>query len=223
MTRNTETIDLQAEADRIDEELDDLAQELAELNHQLEEDEDAEDVSGPDVDLQEKLQESDHLERLLAGVKWAIREWQGLGDCGADLENGGTCQNTAKSCPHHDNADSGVEVVVGGLTTGEYAEVQDRSETLRNQKIGWGEDASVQGMSSIYQAAAGLESAPPLDGRPSFEKKEAFLQDTPPQFKEWLSTKVNEKTTPDVDTGNFDQRLEAAMQEIEETQADGSS
>lgn len=222
MTRETETIDLREEADRLDSELDDLADKVARIDADAVAD-GGDDESEPDYETQAELEEAfeqvERKEQQLKGVLWAIEEYGDPAKCGAEKENGGTCQNPAESCPHHDTdpEPNPVEVTIGGLTTGEYAEVQDYTDTVRNQKIGFGENASVEGQGSIYFAAGGLVDAPFIKPESDLLQKSKALQNTVPQFKTWIETRVDEKTTPDVEMGNFGERLEAAQERMEGT------
>ncbi|SIR99629.1 hypothetical protein SAMN05421858_5047 [Haladaptatus litoreus] len=214
MPRNTETIDLREEADRIDSELDEIAEKVARLNDEADED-DEDDANAELVgEIEESFEKVDQLERELVGVHWALDEW-GDNRCGAEKDDGGTCQNPADSCPHHDSVGGTVELTIGGLTTGEFADVQDRTNTARNEKVGWGSDPSVEAAGSIFQAAKGLVDADFLSDDPEFFEKQQLVSNSAPQFKEWLSARVDDLTTPNVDTGNFSERLERAQAKLE--------
>ncbi|GAA0200257.1 hypothetical protein ACFFQF_00920 [Haladaptatus pallidirubidus] len=113
--------------------------------------------------------------------------------------------------------DDSVTITIGALTTGEFADVQDRTESLRNQMVGMGDDPVVQGAGSIYRTAAGLIDAPPIDADTDLPQKTAVIRETPPHFKEWLEGRVSEFSTPDVDVGNFNERLQRAQEDLETT------
>lgn len=165
MPRTTVTVDLQDELERIDQELDDVADEVAELP----------DGAPHAGDLAER---GVQLERQLAGLQWATDP------------------------PDDDPIDGPIEeVTLGGLNAGEYLDVQ--AETAD-------EGGTV---SKVIFAAKGVVDAPFIDDSMSEAERVQAVRDLPPQFHEWLATKVDDLSTPDLEGNGFAQRVSERMTE----------
>ena len=170
MARRTQTLDLEAEAQRLDERLDDLADEAAETDSDTQEYE----------DLRAKAR---MVEQKLVGVKWALNP-----------------DSDEQRTPTR-------EVTIGEVLTGDYAQVEDRSRDVQRQRVGRGEDSSVSGAQRVFFVAAGLQAADFLDAGADFEAKANAVNQLAPQFTTYLEDRIDELSTPDVDVGNFEERV----------------
>lgn len=168
MPRTTETYDLEAERDRIDTKLDELADEVAEL------DEDS-PLRG------QKIEEASNLERQLAGLDWA------LATPDADEDD------------HPDRPYQ--EVTIGALTAGEYAEVRDTLDGDSDPTMGRA------GTTGILFAAQGVADAPFLEGSEDLTGKIVAVRELSPHFQDWLSARVDEISTPQIEGNGFAQRV----------------
>jgi len=162
MPRQTKRYDLREVRDDLDDRLDELAA----------------DVQAADGVPDTLAAEANRVERHLAGVSWAVAEYEE---------------------PY---------VTVGALTAGEYAQVQDHVAEAQDH-VG---DSAGMGAQQIAMAAAGVVEGPFLDedvpeGVAGFAQRREAVSDLPPQFVMWLETAVDEQTTPEVEVGNFAQRL----------------
>lgn len=165
MPRKTEIYDLEAEHARIDTELDDLADEVADL-----------DEDNPLYD--QKVEEAAALERQLAGLSWALYP------------------------DEDDDHDPYEEITLGALSAGEYADVRD---TLAGESDETKGDAGVTG---ILLAARGIVDAPFIEqDDPSFDEKIGAVSSLAPHFQDWISTRVDDLSTPDIEGNAFAQRL----------------
>jgi hypothetical protein len=167
MARRTNTIDLSEEVQRLDQRLDDLADQARGL------DEDSDDY-------EEVREEAARVERHLVGVKDALRD---------DGEH-----------------EAVAEVTVGEVLTGDFAEIEDRARDVQRQRVGRGDDSSVSGAERVFFVAAGLVDAPFLDDD-SFEAGAQAVSELRPPFTAWLEDRIDDLSTPDVDVGNFEERL----------------
>jgi len=144
------------------------------------------DLADRAADGEDVIEEAQEAESHLAGVLWGIQEY------GADAE-----------------------VTVGGLTTGEMAEVRDRTAAARNEAAQFGGHGQVDGAASTFFVAAGVLDAPFVDGDASVDALTSVVaSELHPQFTQWLEAKVDEETS--VDAGNvtpFAERVAARSTE----------
>lgn len=184
MPRYTETYDLEEEKERLDKELNQIADEASELEQQIDEVSDEEGPSpGVVREYQQKVQEGNRLEQMFAGVQWAL-------DPDGDQE------------PIE-------EVTLGSLTAGEYAEVGDRLQAAKQGKVGWGRDPDMDNARRNMFAGACLQDAPFLDEEDDgLEAKIHAVTSLAPPFILWLEEKGDELTTPTVEGNGFRTRVE---------------
>jgi len=94
------------------------------------------------------------------------------------------------------------EIVVGGLTMGEDAEVTDRIDAVSATKT---HSEAIRGVSRNYTVAAGVEAAPFYDGDASEldlgDRAEA-IADLPRHVGKYLHDRIAAKETLDPDLGN---------------------
>jgi len=173
MTRRTTTIDLAEEVQRLDQRLDDLADDARGL------DEDSDEY-------QEIREEAARVERHLVGVKDALQP-------SSDAER-----------------ERVEEVTVGEVLTGDFAEIEDRARDVQRQRVSRGDDSSVSGAERVFFVAAGLVDAPFLEDD-SFESRANAVSELRPPFTAWLEDQIDDLSTPDVDVGNFEDRLETTQ------------
>jgi hypothetical protein len=167
MARRTTTIDLSEEVQRLNQRLDDLADQARGL------DEDSDDY-------EEVREEAARVERHLVGVKDAL------------------CDDGEREAV--------AEVTVGEVLTGDFAEIEDRARDVQQQRVGRGDNSSVSGAERVFFVAAGLVNAPFLDDD-SFEARAQAVSELRPPFTAWLEDQIDDLSTPDVDVGNFEDRL----------------
>jgi hypothetical protein len=131
---------------------------------------------------EEAIDEARDVESHLAGVIWGIDQY------GADAE-----------------------VRVGGLTTGEMAEVRDRTAAAREESKQFGGHGQVDGAATTFYTAAGVLDAPFVDGTASVDAlAPTVANELHPQFTQWLESRIDDVTS--VDSGNvtpFAERLAA--------------
>lgn len=128
----------------------------------------------------EAVEEASRLEQHLVALQWLVDEH------GADAE-----------------------VTVGGLTTGEYAQAQDRVADDQASRVGGG---STEGASRVYFVASGLVAAPFIDAENPLDKRVTAVSNLPPQVTTWLEHAIDEATVP-ADPGNsFKERVRARSQ-----------
>jgi len=178
MPRTTQTYDLREEYNRIDNELDELADEVAALGE------------GSPM-YQPKLEEAATLERQLAGLEWALTD----PDDDTEDDPAVTVEGDHDDRPYE-------EVTVGSLSAGEYAEVRDTLDGDDDPSMGRA------GSSEILFAAMGLVDAPFIDEDDDFTAKiRTVADDLPPHFHKWLRSRVDDISTPDIEGNGFAQRL----------------
>ncbi|ELY76670.1 hypothetical protein [Natrinema gari] len=184
MPRYTETYDLSEEKERLDSELDELADRTSEIEQQMDDlDDDEELTQGQLHEYRESVQEGNRLEQMYAGVQWAL-------DPDGDRE------------PIK-------EVTLGSLTAGEYAEVGDRLQAVKQGKVGWGRNPDLDNARRNMFAGACLQDAPFLDEEdPDLEAKIHAVTDLAPAFIHWLEERGDELTTPQVEGNGFRKRVE---------------
>ncbi len=190
--RRTKTIDLQDEVERLDQRLDDLADEASEPKKRMEElEEDDREDSAAYQQAEDKYaevrEEAARLERHLVGVTDALNP-----DADAD----------------RDPVD---EVVVGEVLTGDFAQIEDRAQDIKRERVGRGGDSSVSGAERVFFVASGLVDAPFLEDD-SFEARSRAVKQLRPPFTAWLEDQIDDLSTPDVDVGNFEDRLAETTQ-----------
>jgi hypothetical protein len=171
----------------------DLQDVAADLDERL--DELASDIQSSD-DAEQLLAEAQQRESHLAGVEWAIDKFA-------------------------DDEDATVEVTLGSLTAGEFAQVRDHVDEVRATVVNGG-GVEGAGARQVALAAAGVVDAPFLDegvpkGVAGFDARRQAVADLAPQFVMWLETEVDDLSTPDVSAGNFSERLAAAAANEEST------
>lgn len=192
MPRNTTTITLADELDRLDARLDALAAEVGELESDLDtviEEMATGDAAGYGDAVEEaiRIQES-----FLPGVNYLVEEY---GD--------------------------EATVTVGGLTAGDRGRVQDRTAAAKAQRVGWsagGGGGSTAGLWSIFYVAAGVVDAPFVDGDGGFEAHVRAVREQPPQVVDWLENRVDARTGLEYDLGNsFADRVAVATASDDES------
>jgi vacuolar-type H+-ATPase subunit I/STV1 len=187
MARRTTTIDLSEEVQRLDQRLDDLAEETAQVETRLDEleDDDRTDSAAyqqAEDEYQDLREEAAQLERYLVGATAALN-------------------------PDDAEREPVEEVTVGEVLTGDFAEIEDRARDVQRQRVGRGDDSSVSGAERVFFVAAGLVDAPFLEDD-SFEARAQAVSELRPQFTAWLEDQIDDLSTPDVDVGNFEDRVE---------------
>jgi len=182
MPRNTTTIDIDEEINRIERERRELAADAAAIEEDLAEASDGDkDVQpGNHPEYVQSVQRGRTLDTHLSALYWAR---DGRGD------------------PTHDGWGEDATVTLGAMNTGEHAEIRDRLSAARNERVGLG-DSDDEGMSEIFRVAGSLVDAPFLDGSEDFEATVAMVRELPPQFSTYLKTKANEISSLGLDEGN---------------------
>ncbi|MHC3439552.1 hypothetical protein ACYJ1Y_16040 [Natrialbaceae archaeon A-gly3] len=180
MPRYTETYNLEEEAERLDKELERLADEVSDLEDEM--DGGGTLNQGPVHRYREAVQEGNRAEQMYAGVQWALDP--------------------------DDDHEPIEEVTIGSLTAGEYAEVGDRLQALKNSKVGWGQNPDLSNARRNMFAAACLQEAPFIDEGDGFEAKARAVTQLAPSFIYWLEEKGDELTTPRVEGNGFRTRVE---------------
>lgn len=184
MPRTTKTFDLEEEKQRIDQKLDELADQEAEDNRA----EEAEDErpSTPSYERQDRREEAQRLQQMLVGVNWALDP-----DDDEDIE------------PIE-------EVTLGSLNAAEYAQVADFvSNDLKGVTDTYGERARTENTRRIIFASGGVVEAPFLDDdeRKTLENKIGQVRELAPQFVYWLEQRSDDLTTPKVEGNGFAKRV----------------
>lgn len=182
MPRKTETYDLQAEAQRLDERAAELDEQLAEL--------DADDTVADDApEVRQTMAEGLKVDKMIAGVHWAL-----------DPPDDETVLDGPVD-----------EVTLGALTAGEAAMAGDVSagalEEIREQTaldVGNGGN-----MSNLHKVAAGLVDAPWISQQDNVQETMQKTSQVAPQFQTWLYERVDELTTPEVEGNGFIARVRA--------------
>lgn len=95
--------------------------------------------------------------------------------------------------------DDGSEIVVGGLTMGEDAEVTDRVDAISTTKTN---PEAVRGVSRNYTVAAGVESAPFYDDTHGLGDRAEEIAELPRHVGKYLHDRIAAKETLDPDLGN---------------------
>ncbi|MFP4117269.1 MAG: hypothetical protein ACLFSD_00250 [Salinivenus sp.] len=134
----------------------------------------------------EAAEEGQKTEQMLAGVRWALN-------------------------PEPDeDREPYTEITLSGLTAGEYADVGDYAQALKemNQSKVSKHMGAQQARRNVF-AAAGVESAPFLDeGDTELYDRYRVVRGLPsPQFVLWIEQQVDELTTPKVEGNGFAARV----------------
>lgn len=162
----------------------DLLEEHARLDTRL--DDLADDVASGDAD-EDAIEEARRIETQIAGVQWGLdnEEWP-----------------------------DAPSVTIGALTTGEMAEVRDRTAAARDEAKQFGGHGQVEGAASTYFVAAGVQDGPFVNGEASVEALTPVIaNELHPQFTQWLEARIDDLTS--VDAGNvtpFAERVAARTQ-----------
>lgn len=184
MPRTTKTFDLEEERQRINEELDKLADAEAE-------DITAADEEGntptPQHDRQERHEEAQRLDQMLVGVNWALDP------------------------PEDEDIEPIEEVTLGALSAAEYGIVSDFTSNQVDSRHYQGDKRRGEQMRRIIFAAGGLVDAPFIDDDANImdiEEKYQAVSQLAPQFVYWLEQHTDELTTPEVEGNGFAARVE---------------
>lgn len=158
----TTTIVLGDKADQLAQRRDDLAAEIREAQQTAQETEDEDESTRLAREVARISQRADGANRHLKGVLWAVDQW------GEDAE-----------------------IVLSGLNSEEYAQVEDY---LQHGRVGAG-----AGAHRNATVAMALEDAPFLpDGPPGFrDRLEEYVGPLPVNVTQWLESEVNDLTSPD--------------------------
>lgn len=151
MTWRDEQFEFDAEADRLEQRCQDIAEQAAGLEE-----------GNPARDY--LLTQGRQLDARLAGVRWARGEW--------DVDN----------------------VTLGGLTGGEYGQVQDSLASASS------DTEPGQGAWRVYQVAKGTVEAPYVDEEMGTDQRIAACAQLPITFLKWAAAQVDAKTTGDAAT-----------------------
>jgi len=205
MPRNTTTINIDEEIDRIETEREQLAADVAAIREDVadtdEESEGKEERLQDNTEYVQKVQRGSTLDTHLSALYWAR---DGRGD------------------PGHDGWGEDATVTLGAMNTGEHAEIRDRLSAARNERVGLG-DSDDEGMADIFQVAGALVDAPFLDGSEDFEATVEMVRELPPQFSTYLKTKANELSSLGLDEGNSFSALVAEKQTSTTSPGESSS
>ncbi|OYR80395.1 hypothetical protein DJ71_14975 [Halorubrum sp. E3] len=181
MPRTTKTFDLEEERQRINEELDKLA------------DEEAEDIKAQEADdrvpsgqhvQQERRQEARRLDQMLTGVNWALDP------------------------PEEEDVEPIEEVTLGALNAAEYGMVSDFTSNQVDSRSN--DDRRGEQMKRVIFAAGGIVEAPFVDDgtrNSNIESKYQSVAQLAPQFVYWLEQRTDELTTPEVEGNGFAARV----------------
>ena len=189
MPRTTKTFDLEEEKKRIDEQLDELA------------DQEAEDIKSEQAkgetptgkfERQERREEAQRLEQMLVGVEWALNP------------------------DSDDDIDPIDEVTLGALNAAEYGLVSDYMAEQIDQFQGPTEDRRGEQMRRAIFAAGAIIEAPFIDDdvrNSNIKEKYKAVAMLAPQFVYWLEQRGDELTTPEVEGNGFAKRVAEKAQE----------
>lgn len=165
----------------LEDSLDDLADEVAQIHP---------DDRDPDNEEFRRIrQQAAETERHLGGLEWARDEWGG-----------------------------DAEFVLGGLTTAEFAHVQDRVGDLKQETVT--ATGSVEGAGTVFYVAQGVHSAPFADADDAFEDICEAVHALPPQLTQWLEGEIEDLTTVGEREGNsFARRVKEKTESYHGTQS----
>lgn len=180
MPRRTETIDLEEEEARLENKLDELADEVAEWHEKS-------DSTIKESKLEELTDEGNSVEQELAGVKWALNP-----DEDEDRE------------PYEEitlgSLTAGEYARVGDYTIG--------IKNLNQDKVS--KHMEAENARRTVFAAAGIAEAPFLETTENtelYEKYQEVSRKLSPQFVYWIEQRVDELTSPDVEGNGFAARV----------------
>ncbi|PHQ46359.1 hypothetical protein DJ68_07840 [Halorubrum sp. C3] len=143
------------------------------------------DTAEAERELTETVEEGNNVEQMLVGVRWAL------------------------SPESHEDRAPYTEVTLSGLTAGEYADVGDYTQGIKelNQSKVSKHMGATQARRNIF-AAAGVESAPFLDdGDTELYDRYRVVRTLNPQFVFWIEQQVDDLTTPEVEGNEFAARV----------------
>ena len=193
----TQTYDISDERDRLQQERAETADRVIELEERLTEFEDVPDDLNREY--RQALQEGHQTDRFLSGLAWAV-----------DPDEG----------PAID------EITLKALTAGNERWVTGRTQALADQLADkWGTDADeVDGGRVLHAAAVGIAECPRFDGDPTPEERVDIVRGWHPSFVRWVTDRVDDLSTPEVDGKNFGELLKARRSdERPDSSGDGSS
>lgn len=142
-----------------------LLEEHARLDQRL--DELADRVADAD-DAEDAIEEAQRIESHLAGIQWAL---------------------------DHDDWPDDPSVTVGALTTGEMAEVRDRTAAAQDEAQQFGGHGQVDGAAQTFFVAAGVHDAPFVaeSGDASVDTLVPVIaNELHPQFTQWLESRIDD-------------------------------
>lgn len=172
----TQTYDIDAEQDRLQQDRADIADEAVELEQRMASfDEVPDDLS---QEYRETLAEGHKRDRYLTGLAWAL-----------DPPTGTAID----------------EITLSALTAGDEQWVSGRSDALADQLAReWGADADgVDGGRVLHVAAVGIADCPRFDGSPDPETRVERVREWHPSFVKWVADRVDDLSTPEVRGKNF--------------------
>lgn len=187
MPLDTTTIDIAAELERVEERLDELADEQVALEDQIDDATDGDEQAPRELqeEYQQVISEANQLDTDRVALQWARDP-----DTGIDPVD---------------------EIEIAALTAGEMAEVGDRTDAVADLKSQeWGIAPDMNNAEQVHFAAAVLEDAPFIDDGADFEAKlDVFNADglVRPQFVRWIARKGREESTPDVEGKSYAERV----------------
>ncbi|KOX94214.1 hypothetical protein [Halorubrum tropicale] len=192
MPRKTKTFDLKEEKQRIDRELDELADKEAEdINAEQAEGE----IATGKFDRQDRREEAQRLEQMLVGVEWALNP------------------------EDEQDIDPIEEVTLGALNAAEYGLVSDYMSNQIDNFQGSTSDRRGQQMRRAIFAAGAIVEAPFIDDdvrNVDIQSKYAEVSQLAPQFVYWLEQRGDELTTPEVEGNGFARRVAEKAEETAE-------
>jgi len=172
----TQTYDIDAEQDRLQQDRADIADEAVALEQRMASfDEVPDDLS---QEYRETLAEGHKRDRYLTGLAWAL-----------DPPTGTAID----------------EITLSALTAGDEQWVSGRSDALADQLAReWGADADgVDGGRVLHVAAVGIADCPRFDGSPDPEARVDIVREWHPSFVTWVADRVDDLSTPEVEGKNF--------------------
>lgn len=158
-----------------------LLEEHARLDSRLD---DLADRVADEDDVEGAVEEAQRVENHLAGVQWAL---------------------------DHEEWPDDPSVILGALTTGEMAEVRDRTASAREEAKQFGGHGQAEGAASTFFVAAGVQDAPFVDGDASVDALVPVIaNELHPQFTQWLESRVDDlSSVGNVNATPFAERVAA--------------
>lgn len=182
MPRYTETVNFEEEVERLDEELDTLAEERCTLEREIEQK--GLDHSNPRVEREKEqlAQKASRLEQMFAGAQWALNP--------------------------DDGRDPIEEITLRSLTASEYAKVADEYEKGRSNRP---TDGPQNNARRIIFAQAYIQEAPFIESEMAESDRIEAVRQCAPQFVFWLDRRGDGLTTPEVEGNGYGQRVAEKM------------